>query len=265
MCGVADKPGDASAQFYSRRPTRSFCLFVPADDFGHLEDGQEHTDDHATHNHAQEHNEDWLNQRSQSRKSGFDLIIQKVRNTFEHIVDLAGLFTGRHHADNHHREHRMFAQRHGNAFAAFDIQSGCFDGFFHDDIPDCLRNDLQYFKDGNTAANQRSERPRETGQTDFMGDGPKNREFNAISIPKGSAGGRLDEIEPSINSTAAAQQDQEDESLNEMAQVDKELSRGWQTGAKTLKDFTKHGDHFNEQENRDEDRHDRHDSGIHHG
>ena len=46
---------------------------------------------------------------------------KEVRDTFEHVIDVTGLFTGAHHADDHGRENRVLAQRVGNAFAAFDV------------------------------------------------------------------------------------------------------------------------------------------------
>src|SRR4051812_17340781 len=105
---------------------------VSADDVGQLEDRQEHTNNHAANNHTEEHNEDWFNQRGQTGKRGFNFFVEKVRNTFEHVVDFACLFAGGDHADDHVGKNRMFGQRHGNVFTALDVASGSLDGFFHD-------------------------------------------------------------------------------------------------------------------------------------
>src|SRR5258707_11802381 len=97
-----------------------------ADDVGHLEDGQEHADDHAANDDDEENDEDRLDESGQTGEGGFDFLIEEIRDALEHVVNLAGLFAGGDHADNHAGEDGMFAEGGGNALAAFDVEGGGF-------------------------------------------------------------------------------------------------------------------------------------------
>ena len=99
-------------------------LLIAADDFGHLEDGQEHTNDHATHDDAKENDQDRLNQGRQTCQRGLDFFIEEVRDALEHVINFAGLFAGGDHADDHRRKDRVLGQRGGNAFTPLDIAGG---------------------------------------------------------------------------------------------------------------------------------------------
>jgi hypothetical protein len=90
---------------------------MPAvDDVGEVEDGQEHANDHAADDNAQEDNQHGFEERHQAGERGFDFLVEKFGDPFEHVVDVAGLFPGAQHADDHAREDRVFAQGDGNAF-----------------------------------------------------------------------------------------------------------------------------------------------------
>ena len=121
---------------------------------------------------------------------------RKFGDAFKHVVNVAGLFAGAHHADDHAGENRVFAERGGNAFAAFDVGGGGLDGFFHDDVADGLGDDLQHFQDGHAAANERGQRAGEAGQADFVRDGAENGQLDAAGIPEFAARFGFDEIQP---------------------------------------------------------------------
>ena len=129
---------------------------------------------------------------------------RKFGDAFEHVVNVAGLFAGAHHADDHAGENRVFAERGGNAFAAFDVGGGGLDGLFHDDVADGLGNDLQHFQNRHAAADERGQRAGETGETDFVGDGAKDRQLDAVRVPEFPAGLGFDEVEPALNQRAHA-------------------------------------------------------------
>src|SRR5882762_9129378 len=137
-----------------RRLSASAACWLRIDDFGHFENRQEHTNDHAADDDAKEDNQNWFDQRRETGKSRFDFFVEEVRDTLQHTVKFAGLLSGGNHADDHVRENRMLAQRDGNALAALNVDGGHFDGFFHDDIADGLRNDLQHFQNGHATANE---------------------------------------------------------------------------------------------------------------
>jgi len=72
-------------------PYEPYCLVPGIDDFAHLEDGQEHTNDDAANHDAQEHNQDRFDQGGEAGKDGLDFVVEEVGNAFEHAVDFAGL------------------------------------------------------------------------------------------------------------------------------------------------------------------------------
>src|SRR5580765_307476 len=230
-----------------------------------LENRQEHADNHAADHDSQKHDKDRLDQRSESRERGFNFFIQKVRNTLKHVVYLAGLLAGGDHADDHHRKNRVLAERAGNAFATFDVQSGDFDRLFHDDVADSLGDDLKDFENGNTTADERGQRAGETGEADFVGDGAENRELDAPRIPEFAARFRLDEIEPPVNAAAGGQKDEDEVFFDRFAQAHQELRRSGEFGAKAGVNLAEDGNDLHEQENGDENCHHRDDGGIHHG
>src|ERR1017187_2978123 len=140
------------------------------DDVGEIEDRQEHANDHAADDHSQEDNQHGFKERHEAGERGFNFFVEKVRDALEHVVNVAGLFAGAQHADDHAGENRVLAERGGNAFAAFDVGGGGLDGFFHDDVADGLRDDLQDFQNRHAAAHQRGERAGEPREADFMRD-----------------------------------------------------------------------------------------------
>src|SRR6185312_1004769 len=109
-----------------------------------------------------------------------------------------------------------------NALAAFDVPGGGADGFFHDDIADGLRNDLEHFQDRHAAADQRSQRAGETSQTNFMGDGAEQGQLDAARIPEFPAGRGFDEIKPAPDSAAAGHDEIQNVALYEIAEIDQE-------------------------------------------
>lgn len=115
---------------------------VAADDVRQIENGQEHTNHHAADDDTEENDEERFNERHEAGERGFDFLVEKVGDAFKHVVDIAGLFTGAQHPDNHAGENGMLAKRSGNALAAFDVVRGGLDGFFHDGITNGLGNDL---------------------------------------------------------------------------------------------------------------------------
>ena len=88
---------------------------------------------------------------------------------------VAGLLAGAQHTNDHAGENRVLRERGGNAFAAFDIGGGSFDGFFHDGVADGLRDDLQYFQNRHAAAHQRGQRAGEARETNLVGDDAEDR------------------------------------------------------------------------------------------
>src|SRR5271155_3031595 len=125
---------------------------VPADNVAKVEDRQEHADDHAADNDAEEDNQQRFEQRHQAGKRVFNFFIKEIRDALEHIVNVAGLFAGAQHTDDHAGENRVLAQRGGNALAMFDVVGGGLDGLFHGDIAHGLGNDLQHFQNRHAAA-----------------------------------------------------------------------------------------------------------------
>src|SRR4051794_22459872 len=98
-----------------------------------------------------------------------------------------------------------------------------------------------------------------------MGDNAENWQFDAASIPELTANGRLDEIKPAVNRSAAGHQNQDKVMFNSIADVDEGLRRGGKVGAEAGEDFAEHGNDFDEEENRNENSHDCHNGRIHHG
>ena len=141
-------------------------------------------------------NQHGFEERHEAGERGFDFFVEKVRDALEHVVNVAGLFAGAQHADDHAGENRVLAERGGNAFAPFNVEGGGLDGFFHDDIADGIGDDLQHFQDGHAAANERGERAREADQANFMRDGAENRQLDAAGIPKQASRFGLDEMKP---------------------------------------------------------------------
>src|SRR5581483_11070594 len=136
-------------------------MSAAADDVAEVENRQIHTNDHAADDDAEENDEHRFEQRHQTRKRGLDFFIQKIGHAFEHVVNVAGLFTGAHHADDHAGENGMLGQGGRNAFAALDVGGGSFDGAFDDGVVHGLRNDLQHFQNRHATAHKRGESARE--------------------------------------------------------------------------------------------------------
>src|SRR6185437_8906241 len=118
------------------------------------------------------------------------------RHALEHRVDFARLFAGSHHADNHGRENRMLANRDRDAFSPLDVRRRCPDCLFHYDIAARVRDNVQYFEDWHTAANQRGKGAREPSKTNLVSDGTEDRQFDSSSVPKLATGLCLDIEKP---------------------------------------------------------------------
>ena len=58
------------------------------------------------------------------------------------------------------------------------------DGFFHDHVADGLRDNLQNFQNGHTAADERRQRAGEPRQADLMGIHSKDRQLDATVHPR---------------------------------------------------------------------------------
>ena len=136
---------------------------------------------------------------------------------------------------------------------------------FHHDIADGLGDDLEHLENRHPAADQRGQGAGEPRQADFVGDGAKDRQADPIAIPELAAESGLDEIEPAIDHAAAAQQDEDQELSDKVAEVDQVLRRGRERGAKVGEDFAEHRHNFHQQENGDENRHHGYHRRVHHG
>ena len=58
------------------------------------------------------------------------------------------------------------------------ICGGHFDCFFHDNVPDGLRNDMQHFKNRHTTTDEGGKRTSEARQADLVGDDAEDGEFD---------------------------------------------------------------------------------------
>ncbi len=125
------------------------------DEVAQLEDRQKHADHDAAYHHAQEDDQQRLDQRGQADERVLDFFVQKIRHALQHGVNFAGLFAGCHHADDHGRENGVLGQRGGNAFAALDVGRGGLDGVFHHDVADGVLDNGQHFQNGHAAADER--------------------------------------------------------------------------------------------------------------
>src|SRR5439155_5507034 len=99
-----------------------------------------------------------------------------------------------------------FAQRGGDAFAAFDVGGGDLDGLLHDDVADGLGDDLQHFEDGHAAADERGERAGEAREADLVRDLTEDGELDAPRVPEFASRFGLDEVNPAVNPAARAEQ-----------------------------------------------------------
>ncbi|MDB6064223.1 MAG: hypothetical protein JWR26_431 [Pedosphaera sp.] len=252
-------------QPFTYKPPGRAGLVVTAYKIAQLEDGQKHAYHDATNDHAQENDEDGLDQCGQAGENGLDFFVQKVGDALEHGVDFAGLLAGGHHADDHAGENRMLGEGGGDAFAAFDVAGGGADGFFHDDVAAGVGDDAHDFEDGNTGADEGGKGAGESREADLMGDVTENGEFDAATVPEFAAGLGLDEVKPAINGAAHGQEDGDDPFLAKGAEGDEGLGGRGQFAAEAGEDFTEHGDDLDQQEDGNADGHDGDHGGIHHG
>src|ERR1017187_3705796 len=187
------------------------------DNVGQVEDGQEHADDHAADNDAEDDNQHRLDERHQTGQGVFNFLVEKVRDAFEHGVNVAGLFAGGQHADDHAGKDGVLAQRGGDALAAFDVGRGGLDGFFQDRIADGLRDNLQHLQNRHAAAHERRQRARETDEADFVRNLAEDREFDPLLVPEIAPLRRLDEIQPAIDRPDAANDDERQPLFHDVA------------------------------------------------
>src|ERR1017187_1617175 len=233
------------------------------DDVGEVEDRQEHANDHAADDNSQEDNQHGFKERHEAGERGFNFFVEKVRDALEHVVNVAGLFAGAQHTDDHAGENRVLAERGGNAFAPFNVKGGGLDGFFHDDVADGLRDNLQHFQDGHAATNERGERAREADQADFMRNGAENRQLDAPGIPKHASRFGLDEMKPTPYSRDRGDDKQEEKMFDDVADIHHELGWSGQLRSEAGVNFLEGRDDFHQQEDRDGNRHDGHGRRIH--
>src|SRR4029077_2079856 len=102
-------------------------------------------------------------------------------------------------------------------------------------------------------------------ETNLVSDDTKDGQLDSARIPELPADGRLDEIHPAVNSAAASDKDKNKVTFDNVADVNEGLSWRGEFSAETGKDFAEHRHNFDQEENGDQDRHDGHDSRIHHG
>ena len=100
--------------------------------------------------------------------------------------------------------------------------------------------------------------------TDLVRDGAEDGELDAAGIPELPANGRLDEVKPGVNSATAGDENKDEVTFNEIADTNEALSRSGKFSAEAGEDFTENGDDFDEEENRDANRDNSDDDGIHH-
>src|SRR5438874_13319790 len=96
----------------------------------------------------------------------------------------------------------MLAKGIRDAFAAFNVTGSGLDCLLHHHIANGLRNDLQHFEDGDTAANERGQGASETRETNLVGNRSENREFDSTRIPELAADRSFDEVKPAVNAGA---------------------------------------------------------------
>jgi hypothetical protein len=235
------------------------------DDAGQVEDGQEHTDDHAADDDAEEHDEEGFQEGHEAGEGGVDFFVEEVGDAFEHGVDVTGLFTCAEHADDHIGENGVLGQGLGDAFAAFDVLGGGFDGFFHEGVADGLGDDLEDFQDGYTAADEGSEGAGEPGETDFVGDGPKDGQFEAVFVPKIAAGLGFDVVEPAPDGRANNHEQEDEIVFHHVADAHQNEGGTGQSGTEPGINFLEGGNNSHEEEGGDANGDDGHDGGIHQG
>src|SRR6267142_5052244 len=97
-----------------------------------------------------------------------------------------------------------------------------------------------------------------------MGDDTKDGQLDAAGIPELPADGCLDEVKPDVNSATAGDEKEDEITLNETADINEALSWPGKFSAEAGEDFTENGDDFDEEENRDANRHNGDDDRIHH-
>ena len=117
----------------------------------------------------------------------------------------------------------MLGQRGGDALALFNVGSRRAHGFFHDHVAHGVADDAQDFEDGNTGANQRGQRARETGQTNLVRDLAEDGQLDAQAVPELAALLGLDVGKPGVDQPAGGERDVEQIILEKHADVDQPL------------------------------------------
>ena len=77
--------------------------------------------DDAAYNHAKHADQDRFNERRERIEDRFNFFVPEVRHLLKHRIDLAGRFTGTHHAHEHRRENRLTGHRIGQVIALLDV------------------------------------------------------------------------------------------------------------------------------------------------
>src|SRR5208282_5318595 len=205
-----------------RQPPDTFSS-IAVDDVGEVEDGQEHADDHAADDDAEDDNQHRFDERHQAGQGVFNFFVEEVRDTFEHGVNVAGLFAGGHHADDHAGENGVFGQRLGNAFAALDVAGGGLDGLFQNRVADGLGNNLQHVQNRHAAADERRQRAGETGEADLVRDGAEDGQLDAFRVPELPAFLGFDVMQPTVDRRDGANDEQQQPVFQDVADINQSL------------------------------------------
>jgi len=79
--------------------------------FAKIEDGQEHTDNHAADDDAEKHDEQRLNERHEAGERGVNLLVEEVGDAARACCQCCRSARRPQHADDHAGENRVLAQR----------------------------------------------------------------------------------------------------------------------------------------------------------
>src|SRR5882724_11116458 len=97
-----------------------------------------------------------------------------------------------------------------------------------------------------------------------MGYDAKDGQLDAARIPELTTHFGFDKVKPAVNRTNANNDNRNDETSDEMTDVQQSLSWSRQRRLKALKDFAKHGHHLNQQEDCDQHGDNAYHGRIHH-
>src|SRR5580692_4523220 len=147
------------------RPTLFFAAtaVVAAHVADHGNQRQEHRDHDAADDDGQKNNHDGFEQGSHGGHGIVHFLVVVVGDLQKHFRHGAGLFADIHHADDHRRKNAGGFQRRGDGLAFLDAFVDFDDGVADDDVAGGLLHNGERLQNGDTAADERAERARETG------------------------------------------------------------------------------------------------------